>query len=57
LEKWGLEIDDVHIVGRKMFEKGNENEESNDVIDGVDGNWEMFENICLAMKNEWRVEE
>jgi hypothetical protein len=34
LEKWGLEIYDVYIVGRKMFEKGNENEESNDCIDG-----------------------
>jgi hypothetical protein len=45
LDEWGLEIDYVYIVGRKMFEKGNENEESNDFIDGVDGNWEKFENM------------
>jgi hypothetical protein len=44
LEKWGLEINDLHIVGRKIFEKGNENEESSDFIDGVDGNWETFGN-------------
>jgi hypothetical protein len=35
----------------------NENEESNDYIHGVDGNWEKFENMCLAIKNELRVEE
>jgi hypothetical protein len=53
LDEWRLEVDDVDIVGRKMFEKGNEKEESNDFIDGDDGNWEKFENM---FGNEKRME-